>query len=104
MEHVGNVWRVRPGKAAEYLERHATVWPEIDALLREAGVRSYAIHLWGETVFSHMEVESYAALVERFNGDPVAQRWEAEMDELLEYPGADPASGWPERLQHVWSL
>ena len=53
---------------------------------------------WGDLVFSHLEVPSYAALVERFNGDPVAQRWEAEMADVLEYPNADPQTGWPERL------
>ena len=47
---------------------------------------------------------SYAALVERFNGDPIAQRWEREMGDVLEYPNADPETGWPERLAEVWSL
>jgi len=104
MERVGNVWRVRAGKAEEYARRHAEIWPELDALLRGAGVRSYSIYLWGEIVFSHMDVEDYDRLVQAFNGDPVAQRWEREMQELIEYPDADPATGWPERLRTVWSL
>jgi L-rhamnose mutarotase len=104
MERVGHVWRVRPGMGDEYRRRHATVWPEIDALLREAGVERYTIYAWGDVVFSHLEVPSYAALVERFNGDPIAQRWEEEMADVLEYPNADPATGWPERLPEVWSL
>ena len=49
--------------------------------------------LWGDLVFSHLEVPSYAELVARFNGDPVAQRWEAEMGDVLEYPNADPQTG-----------
>lgn len=104
MERVGHVWRVRPGMAEEYRRRHATVWPEIDALLREAGVERYTIYQWGDLVFSHLEVPSFAALVERFNGDPVAQRWEDEMGDVIEYPDADPETGWPERLPEVWSL
>ena len=72
--------------------------------MREAGVERYTIYQWGELVFSHLEVPSYAALVERFNGDPVAQRWEEEMGDVLEYPNADPETGWPERLAEVWSL
>jgi hypothetical protein len=43
-------------------------------------------------------------MVERFNGDPVAQRWEDEVGELIEYVGADPASGWPRVLEEVWAL
>jgi L-rhamnose mutarotase len=104
MERVGHVWRVRPGMAEEYRRRHATVWPEIDALLREAGVERYTIYQWGDLVFSHLEVPSFAALVERFNGDPVAQRWEAEMGDVIGDPDADPETGWPERLPEVWSL
>ena len=35
---------------------------------------------------------------------PVAQRWEEVDGELIEYPNADPESGWPEMLVEVWSL
>lgn len=104
MEHVGNVWRVRPGKAEEYARRHATIWPELDALLREAGVHTYVIYAWGELLVSHMAVEDYDRLVRIFNDHPLAQRWEEEMAELIEYPNADPETGWPERLTEIWSL
>jgi len=104
MESIGHVWRVKPGQAERYAQRHATIWPELEQLLREAGVGRYSIYLWGEIVFSHMEVESYERLVERFNGDPIAQRWEAEFSDLLEYPNADPTTGWPELLSEVWTL
>jgi L-rhamnose mutarotase len=104
VERVGHVWRVHPGRGEDYDRRHAEIWPELDALLREAGVKSYTIYRSGEILFSHMEVDDYDALVERFNGDPVAQRWEEEMSELIFYPNADPETGWPERLREVWDL
>lgn len=103
-ERVGHVWRVKPGKAEAYARRHATIWPELERVLRDAGVRSYTIYLWGELVVSHLEVDDYAGLVERFNADPVALRWEREFADVLEYPNADPVTGWPERLREVWSL
>jgi L-rhamnose mutarotase len=102
-ERVGNVFRVRPGMAEAYRTRHATIWPELEAVLHEAGVTTYVIYLWGEIIFSHMDVDDYAQMVERFNGDPVAQRWEAAMADLIEYPELDP-NGWPIRLSEVWSL
>jgi len=37
-------------------------------------------------------------------GSVIAQRWEEEMADVLEYPNADPETGWPERLPEVWSL
>jgi L-rhamnose mutarotase len=102
-ERVGNVFRVRPGMAEAYRERHATIWPELEAVLREAGVTTYVIYLWGDVIFSHLEVDDYERMVARFNGDPVAQRWEDEMADLIEYPELDP-NGWPIRLTEVWSL
>ena len=104
MERVGHVWRIKPDRKDDYLRLHAAIWPELDDLLREAGVATYTIYLWKDTVFSHMEVDDYARLVERFNGDPIGERWEAQFADILEYPDADPATGWPERLTEVWDL
>jgi L-rhamnose mutarotase len=104
MERVGHVYRVKPGRAEEYARRHATIPANLDALLREAGVHRYTIYLWGDTVFTHMEVESFDRMVERYNGDPIAAAWEDEMGELTEYPDADPKTGWPHALQELWNL
>jgi L-rhamnose mutarotase len=104
MERIGHVYRVKPGKAEEYARRHATIPQKLDALLRETGVRSYTIYLWGETVFTHMEVDDFQAMVDRYNGNPVADSWEAEMADLIEYPEPDPQTGWPHRLKELWNL
>jgi L-rhamnose mutarotase len=104
MQRVGHVWKIRPGRASDYDSRHARVWPELERLLRDAGVRAFHIYRRGEIVFSHMEVEDYAKLTTRFSDAPIAARWEAEFKDILEYPNADPITGWPERLHHVWSL
>jgi L-rhamnose mutarotase len=104
VERIGHVWRVKPGRAADYLELHRTIWPELEALLRAGGVRGYTIYLHGELVFSHMEVDDYARLIEHVAGDPVATRWEEQFADILEYPDADPESGWPRRAIEVWTL
>jgi L-rhamnose mutarotase len=104
MALIGHVWRARAGKIAEYRRFHAQVWPELDRLLRDAGITTYVIYAWDDILVSHMEVDDYERMVERFNGDPVAQRWEAEVGELIEYPDADPDTGWPRMLDLVWSL
>jgi L-rhamnose mutarotase len=103
-ERIAHVWRVRPGMADEYLRRHRSIGPELAALLRAAGIRSYTIYLWGDLVFSHMEVDDYARLIDRLARDPVAGRWEEEFVGILEYPHADPKTGWPERAIEVWDL
>ena len=101
---IGHVWRVKTGHVEEYVRRHAAVWPQLEALLIEAGVTTYVIYAWGEIVFSHMEVRDYDKLVRRFDGDRLVERWEHEFADILEYPNADPETGWPERLREVWSL
>lgn len=104
MARVGHVWRAKPGKADEYRRVHATVWPEVEELLRDAGVTTYVIYGFGDTFVSHMEVDDYDRMVERFNGDPVAQRWEESIADLIEYPDADPETGWPRVLDEIWAL
>jgi L-rhamnose mutarotase len=103
-ERVGHVWRVKPGRADDYRERHRSIWPELDALLRSAGVRSYTIYLHGDLVFSHMEVDDYRRMLEKVAADPVAIRWEEQFEDILEYRDVDMATGWPRPAVEVWNL
>ena len=43
------VMKLRPGHEAEYKRKHDEIWPELSALLREAGVSDYSIWLDEET-------------------------------------------------------
>ena len=104
MEHVGHVWRIRSGRVEEYERRHRTIWPELEAVLRAAGVERWSIHRWDDVVFSYLACEDYERLVEVYNADPVASLWEQAFADLLDYPNADPRTGWPERLKEVWTL
>ena len=103
-ERVGHLWRVKPGQADEYRERHRSIWPELAALLRDAGVRSYTIYLHGDLVFSHMEVDDYRRMLEQVATDPLAIRWEEQFAGILEYPDVDSATGWPLAAVEVWDL
>lgn len=104
MRRIGHVWRAKPGKIDEYKRFHARIWPELEQVLLEAGITTYVIYAFDDILFSHMEVEDYDRMVERFNGDAVAQRWEDEVGKLIEYPDADSATGWPRMLDEVWAL
>lgn len=57
------------GKEVEYKKRHDEIWPELVALLHEAGVSDYSIHLDPETsilfgVLTRPKVHGMAALPE----------------------------------------
>ncbi|MBS1883330.1 MAG: L-rhamnose mutarotase [Actinobacteria bacterium] len=105
MPYIGQVWRVRPGKAEDYRRAHETIWPELETLFHRSGVTHYVIYAWGELLFSHMEVDDYEAMIERFNATEIGREWEVEaMGDLVEYPEVDPATGWPSVLDEVWHL
>lgn len=74
-----------PGKTEEYRKRHDEIWPELVALLKEAGVEDYSIHLDPETnalfgVLWRRTDHGMAALP----AHPVMQRWWAHMADLME--------------------
>ncbi len=77
--------KLNPGMEAEYRKRHDEIWPELSALLREAGVRDYSIHLDRDTntlfgVLSRPVDHSMASLPEH----PVMKRWWAHMADIME--------------------
>jgi len=78
------VMSVRPGFEAEYEKRHNPIWPELEATLREHGVRNYSIHLHPESgqLFAYAEIEDearWAAIAET----EVCRRWWASMAPLM---------------------
>ena len=54
--------RIHPGHEAEYARRHAALWPEMKAMLREYGALDYSIFLDPETLtlFGYLEIEDEA--------------------------------------------
>jgi L-rhamnose mutarotase len=73
-----------PGMADEYERRHAAIWPELAALLREAGVSDYSIHLDEETgaLFGVLWRRRDHGMAD-LPGHPVMQRWWAYMADIM---------------------
>lgn len=104
IEHVCIAWRIRDGKVDEYMARHAHMWPELEARLRELGLVDATIFRSGRDCYGHFQVRGgWEAHVAAYDADPLGQRWEREFGELIEFH-PDPATGGPERLTYVWSL
>ncbi|MHA6325261.1 L-rhamnose mutarotase [Roseivivax sp. CAU 1753] len=94
MEKYAFRMRLNPGCEEEYRKRHDAIWPELVALLQEAGVSDYSIHLDRETgllfaVLWRTEDHGMEALPEH----PVMRRWWAHMADIMEtHPDNEPVA------------
>ncbi|MEX0821849.1 MAG: L-rhamnose mutarotase [Rhodothermales bacterium] len=68
----------------EYIERHNPIWPELDTVLKEHGVRTYSIFLDRETneLFAYADIEDLDAW-QRVAETDVCRRWWKHMSPLM---------------------
>ncbi|RWE05306.1 MAG: L-rhamnose mutarotase [Mesorhizobium sp.] len=103
MEKYAFKMKLNPGMKAEYKRRHDEIWPELVALLREAAVSDYSIHLDEETnilfgVLWRRDDHGMADLPKH----PVMQRWLARMADLMETkPDNEPVAVPLETMFHM---
>ena len=72
------------GCAAEYRKRHDAIWPELAALLADAGVSNYSIHLDPETniLFAYLERRDDHRM-DTLPAHPVMRRWWDHMKGIM---------------------
>lgn len=85
MEQIAFKMMLDPGQAAEYRRRHDEIWPELVALLREAGISDYSIFLDDEShilfaVLRRTPDHRMAALP----GTELMQRWWRHMADIMQ--------------------
>jgi len=96
--------RIRPGCKAVYIRRHDAIWPEMKAVLKEAGICNYTIFANGDELFGYYECEKGVAFAERTQAEsPVVDRWNAYMKDILELE-MDPVTGAQPKLEPVFRL
>ena len=76
--------QLHEGCEEEYRRRHASIWPELAALLRESGIRDYAIFLEEKTLqlFAILQIDD-AIKLDRLAGQPVMRRWWEYMKDMM---------------------
>jgi L-rhamnose mutarotase len=77
--------KLNPGMKDEYRRRHDAIWPELVALLRDAGVSDYSIDLDEETntLFGVLWRRDGHGMDDLPN-HPVMKRWWAHMADIME--------------------
>jgi L-rhamnose mutarotase len=75
---------VEPDHQAEYIRRHNPIWPDLEKVLAQHGVRTYSIFLDPATsdLFAYAEIENEAQWAAIAATD-VCQRWWQTMRELM---------------------
>jgi len=95
--------KLNPGMREEYKRRHDAIWPELVALLKDAGISDYSIHLDAETdtlfgVLWRRDDHGMAELPKH----AIMQRWWAYMADIMETkPDNEPVAVPLETVFHV---
>ena len=85
MQRVAFVMQLHAGCEEEYRRRHASIWPELAALLRETGIRDYSIFLEEKTLqlFATLQIDD-ARKLDGLAVQPVMRRWWEYMKDMMD--------------------
>ena len=77
--------KLHAGKEEEYRRRHDAIWPELQTLLHDAGIREYSIFLDepSGTLFGVLQIAD-ATRLDALPAQAVMQRWWAYMQDIME--------------------
>jgi L-rhamnose mutarotase len=83
-EQIAFKMRLFPGFEAEYRKRHDEIWPELAALLKQAGISDYSIFLDPQTssLFAVLRRSADHAM-DRLPQNELMQRWWATMSDIM---------------------
>ena len=94
MARVAWTARLRPDKIEEYERAHAAVWPEVLALIKDAGVHDYSIFRFEDRLFGYYECDDPETAQALMDEGETRLGWRAAMAELFQPEvserGADP--------------
>lgn len=86
--------KLLPGNEEEYLKRHDAIWPELSAVLKEAGISDYSIFLDQETLtLFAVQKQTEDNTAHKLPNHPVVKKWWDHMAALMEtHPDQSPVS------------
>ena len=77
--------QLHSGKVAEYKRRHDELWPELQSLLKQTGIKDYSIFLDESTnsLFGVLQIEDSKKL-DDLPSHPIMKKWWAYMKDIME--------------------
>jgi len=104
MERMAWKGTIKPGCKEEYVRRHDDLWPEMLALLKEAGICNYTIFCTGNELFGYYECINGVETAEKTQAEsPVVDKWNEYMKDILELE-MDPETGAQPKLEVVFRM
>jgi len=84
MQKVAFKMQLKPGMKEEYEKRHAAIWPELVALLKDNGIADYTIFLDEETytLFAVQRLTGNSS--QELGNTELVQRWWKYMADIME--------------------
>lgn len=94
MRRVCFTLQVRPDRLEEYRARHAAVWPDMLAALRDAGWHDYSLFLRPDGLLvGYLVTADFAAAQAAMQEAEVNHRWQAEMASFFQDLHGAPDTG-----------
>lgn len=95
---------VKEGCLEEYVKRHNQIWPELTALLKQAGICNYSIWNVGNELFGYYECEKGVAFAAKTQAESeIVDRWNEYMKDVM-IMEMDPVTGAQPMLTEVFRL
>ena len=95
---------LRDGQEEAYEKEHATVWPDLLAALRAAGIRDWSIWRSGRHLFHLVDTDDFAGAMATLADSPVNARWQQHMAAFVDHFEENPDGQAGLSLRHVWTL
>jgi L-rhamnose mutarotase len=85
MQRIAFKMKLFKGCEQEYKRRHEVLWPELEILLKQAGIKDYSIFLDEETnfLFGYLTIDDTSKL-DSLPQHPVMQKWWTYMKDIME--------------------
>jgi L-rhamnose mutarotase len=94
--------RLYPGTEAEYDRRHAAIWPELVAAIRDAGIRNLSAFRRGTDVWHYAECSPEAmAAFAKLGATDASAKWDDSLRTIVERTVADGERIWFQEIFHA---
>ena len=84
MQRVGRRSRLKAGMEDEYVRLHRAIWPEMQSVIVQSGIRNYSIYRDGRDLFSYFEAEDLERAYAFLEQQSITQQWQEAMAPLMD--------------------